>query len=85
MDILVSNNRIPQTPMHVYKGTSDFASILKDMEKGEFPVGTGVPFPVNFEEEENPTNPMSPWTQNQSTQFYEPPRSEIIGPKVFGL
>ena len=61
VDIYVSsiaNQTHEQTPFHVYQGTSDFATILNDMRKGELPVGTGKPFPVNFQEEDNPVNPM---------------------------
>jgi hypothetical protein len=88
VDIYVSsiaNQTHEQTPFHVYQGTSDFATILNDMRKGELPVGTGKPFPVNFQEEDNPINPMSPWSQNYTTNTYEPPRSDIIGPHAFGL
>ena len=74
------------TPYHAYKGTSEFASILRDMEKGLLPVGTGQPFPVVFQDEEGPqVDPMSPFSQFCTANTSEPKANEIIGPKAFGL
>ena len=88
MEIMVNRNiqSCEQTPAHVYHGTSDFATILNDIRDGHLPTGTGKPFPVNFQSDnQNAVNPASPWTKNQGTTFVEPPSSEIIGPKAYGL
>lgn len=73
------------TPAHVYAGTPDMADILNDMEKGEFPVGTGEPFPVNFSEEGVPNIPAgcSPWTAHNTSLLQDPPQSMIVGPNAF--
>lgn len=81
MNIIVSGNQQPMTPYHSYKSTRNFSSILNDMIKGQLPTGTGQPFPVNFNEEEEFTGPQSPWTQN-TTSIVDP---RPIGPSIFGL
>lgn len=73
------------TPAHNYAGTTDFADILDDMKHGNFPTGTGQPFPVNFDEPSSEVDSASPWVNNRSTQFADPPANEIMGPKHFGL
>lgn len=89
MNIQINSNaqHHEMTPYHVYKGTSDFASVLNDMMEGKLPVGTGKPFPVNFqsEEEDAVVNPMSPWTMMCTNNISEPKPYEIIGPRSFGL
>lgn len=89
MNIYVSSAAAQQgemTPFQAYAGTSDFASILNDMKKGLFPVGTNQPFPVNFASEENPeVNPMSPFSKNYTCNTREPDSCEILGPKSLGL
>lgn len=87
MDIYSSGQSTIMTPAHNYAGTTDFTTILKDMEKGLFPTGTGQPFPVNFDE--NPNTPavdaMSPWVAHCTPGLTNPPHSQVIGPKAFGL
>lgn len=84
MDIYVNPGAsVIMTPAHNYARTTDFADILDEMKNGLFPTGTGKPFPVNFDEEQ--TEMTSPWSNNRTGQFVDAPRSEIIGPKHFGL
>jgi hypothetical protein len=87
MDIYISSNGLSQkhewTPMHAYAATKDFATILNDIQKGELPVGTNKPFPVNFAEEEE--NPPSQFIRDHTSMFSNPHPSEIIGPRAFGL
>lgn len=62
------------TPAHVYTGTNDFSVILKDMEEGKLPTGSGRPFPVEFDKE-NDTPDMSslqPWIAQQTNMSYNP-------------
>lgn len=73
------------TPAHVYAGTSDFADILADMEKGNLPVGTRQPFPVNFENEDGLVASPSPWTTHNSTMLDDPPSRHVVGPRTFNL
>lgn len=88
MNIYTSGKQIIMTPAHNYAATTDFATILNDMKRGEFPVGTGKPFPVNFDvqtENGEVVDPMSPWTAHRTSNLSEPPASQIIGPRAFGL
>ena len=90
MDIYVSGNaqKHEMTPMHAYKGTPDFSVILKDMERGLLPVGTGKPFPVVFQDDDDQmTNQpaVSPWSQLYAGQSSDPPAYDVFGPKHFGL
>ena len=87
MQIFATGQQYAMTPAHAYNGTIDFASILEDMKKGEFPVGTGQPFPVNFDDEEDqlPQNAASPWVQNRTHPMPGAPPPPIYGPRAFGL
>lgn len=62
------------TPAHVYVGMNDWSNILKDMEEGKFPVGTGRPFPVNFDKENDTPDmkSLSPWIAQQTDMSYNP-------------
>lgn len=51
------------TPAHCYCGTNDLAAILDDIVKGNMPVGTGKPFPVNFDDPTETQTFTSPWEQ----------------------
>lgn len=73
------------TPAHVYVGTTDFAVILSDMEAGKLPVGTGKPFPVEFDKE-NDTPKMgnlSPWIAQQTNMPYNP--QPVSPAELFGV
>lgn len=87
MDIYISSNKLTQkhemTPMHVYAATQDFSIVLNDIRDGNLPVGTGQPFPVNFQDEEE--NPPSSFVRDRTSMFANPNPSEIFGPKAFGL
>ena len=87
MNIYISSNGLSWehewTPMHSYQSTTDFSTILNDIQKGELPTGTGKPFPVNFAEEEE--NPPSDFIRDHTSMFANPHPSEIIGPRSFGL
>lgn len=87
MYIYTNGQTTMQTPAHVYNGTQDFVKILEDMKKGEFPVGTGQPFPVNFDSEEQQLNPdaSSPWVQHCTNPQIGGPPVQPIGPEIFGL
>ncbi len=87
MDIFTSGQSVIMTPAHNYSATTDFSVILEDMEKGHFPTGTGQPFPVNFDVDPNISalDSMSPWAAHRTDALQEPPTSQIIGPKFFGL
>ena len=86
---LVPGTNIEMTPAHAYAGMADFANVLDDMREGKFPVGTGKPFPVNFDVDIDPATQQpkmpSAWTARCSTNFSDPPGHNIIGPKAFGL
>lgn len=87
MDILTSGQTVIQTPAHNYSATADFSVILDDMKRGELPVGTGQPFPVNFDVDQNMSSldSMSPFVAHRTGNLQEPSRNEIIGPHAFGL
>jgi hypothetical protein len=86
---LVPGTNIEMTPAHVYAGMADFSNVLDDMRDGKFPVGTGKPFPVNFDSEIDPATQQpampSAWTAHCSTNLSDPPNNMVIGPKAFGL
>ncbi len=91
MEIIYSKNETQfhtreLTPAHVYVSTSDFAAILSDMERGLLPVGTGKPFPVEFDNEGRPSRMegnMSPWAMQNTNLMHEP--DHPIGPnELFG-
>lgn len=86
MYIFTNNQSMISTPAHVYNGTSDFATILEDMKKGELPTGTGQPFPVNFDAEGDQmlsNNAASPWAQKYTNNMGEP--LQPMGPEIFGI
>lgn len=87
MDIYISSNGLSKkhewTPMHAYASARDFSIILNDIQKGELPVGTGKPFPVNFPDEED--NPPSQFVRDHTSMFANPDPNQIFGPKAFGL
>lgn len=63
MDIYYSESQARNnlTPAQRYVATSDFAAILRDMEVGNFPVGTGQPFPVNFDQQQSESSTQHGW------------------------
>ena len=62
MIVFTTGQRREMTPAHAYAATNDFALILDEITKGNLPVGTGKPFPVNFDDEkETPKSFSSPW------------------------
>lgn len=44
------------TPYHLYYLTRDFSTILNDIKYDKIPVGTGNPFPVEFEDKRETNN-----------------------------
>lgn len=55
------------TPAHVYAAVNDFSVILEELAKGNIPSGTGQPFDVNWNTEENENfNNGSPWLNQNS-------------------
>lgn len=53
------------TPALAFKETTDFASILAEIEYGNIPSGTGQPFPVMDEETKKDDN-LPPWIANNT-------------------
>ena len=56
------------TPAHRYVYQSDFSKILEDIDKGEIPFGSGMPFPVEFADPNDDISKMnSGWGNSTST------------------
>ena len=63
MEVYLGQQR-ETTPAHAYCGTNDLAAILDDIVKGNLPVGTKQPFPVNFDDPSETQSYSNPWVQN---------------------
>lgn len=64
------NGSSEMTPAHVYSAVRDFATILDDIGKGDLPVNTHLPFPVNWENKEPTAQQL--WSANNTQSFYNP-------------
>lgn len=53
------------TPAQRYAIENDFSHILNDISLGNLPTNTGVPFPVEWKED----NDTPPWQSNSVTPF----------------
>ena len=56
------------TPAQALIATTDFAQILREIEVGNIPTGTGQPFPVNLKEEDY----TPPWETNNGLSTFNP-------------
>lgn len=68
-DQLASNNDgnpVNATPAAIYAGITDFAVFLSNIATGEIPSGTGQPFPVNWNSE---NEDYLPWYQGGPKSF----------------